>query len=349
MFKDTLFTASPMAYLCTLLLAAGLSGTALAAPEGYTVQTVASPNWFALEASIEAVNEATISAQTSGRIKTVAVDVNDYVSEGQVLITLRDKKQKAALERARAQVKQAQALSVDAQNKLKRSTAVFKQGGISKGSFDSIKAQAISSKAAVKASQALLKQAQEQFDYTRIRAPYAGIVKARHVQVGETVNPGSRLMTGLSLKQLRAVADIPQRFTPHLNQQKEFQIIHGKKIIRSNKAVLFPYADETSHSFKIRVEFNSQDSNLFPGMWVKLNVPMGEKNTLPVPLSAIMQKGELSSVYVLTPQGPKLRQVRLGQRLINTKGENMVNVLAGLRVGETVALNALDVLSAMGK
>jgi len=335
---------TPARALFGLVLSLGFSAGLLAQPESYTVQHVTSPNWFALEASIEAVNEATISAQTSGRIQSMAVDVNDYVSEGQVLIILRDKQQKAALDRASAQLKQAQALSDDAQKKLQRSTPVFKQGSISKGAYDSIKAQAVSAAAAVKASQALLKQAKEQFDYTRIRAPYAGIVKARHVQVGETVNPGSRLMTGLSLKQLRAVADIPQRFAPHLNNKKEFQIIHGQKVISSNKAVLFPYADETSHSFKIRVEFNSQDSNLFPGMWVKLNVPMGEKNTLPVPLSAVMQKGELSSVYVLTDNGPKLRQVRLGERL-----NDSVNILSGLRVGETVALNALTVLAKMGQ
>lgn len=337
-------------------MVASLSYAEQSQATGYVVTETQSINWFALEANIEAVNEATISAQTSGRIKAIMVDINDYVEKGQLLIQLRNKQQKAAFDRAQAQLKQAKALSSDAQSTLKRSEALFQQGGISKGRFDNIKAQAVSLAAAVKASQALLKQAKEQLDYTQIRAPYAGIVKNRHVRVGESVNPGKPVMTGLSLSQLRAVANIPQRFAPHLNKelQKQFQIIHGDQTIKAKKVVLFPYADKLSHSFKVRVEFdvpsnnqtktkNTNNQQLFPGMWVKLNIPMGSKTLMPIPKSAVMHKGELSSVYVLTEKGPKLRQIRLGE----TVGSEKINVLAGLRKGETIALDAYVALGNM--
>ena len=98
---------------------------------------------------------------------------------------------------------------------------------------------------------------------------------------------------------------------------------------------MFPYADANSHSFKVRVDINAEGSKLFPGMWVKLNIPMGEKKALLIPKTAVIQKGELSGVYVKTDTGFKLRQVRLGETR-----DNQINILAGLRDGETIATDA---------
>jgi len=293
------------------------------------------PNWYALEAKMEAVNESTLSAQTSGQIQSIAVDVNDYVQQGDIIIQLRDKQQRAALEQAEAGLSQAVASNTDAQSKLEQSTPLLAQGSISKGMFDTIRANSLSSAAAVVASKALLKQAKEQLSYTQIKAPYSGIVKSRLVQVGESVNPGTPLMVGLSLANLRAIADIPQRFAPNLGDKQLFQVVTQNKIIPAQKVTVFPYANTNSHSFKVRVDINAEGSQLFPGMWVKLNIPMGEKQALRVPKSAVMQKGELSSVYVKTDTGFKLRQVRLGETV-----NDDISILAGLRDGESIAMDA---------
>lgn len=300
-----------------------------------TVESKPYKNWFALEAQMEAVNEATISAQTSGRIQKIFFDVNDYVEQGALLIQLRDKQQRASFEQAEAGLAQANANNVDAQSKLEQSRPLFKQGSLSKGQMDTIEANAKSAQAAVIAAKALLKQAKEQLSYTQIRAPYSGIVKARLVEVGESVNPGTPVMTGLSLAKLRAIADIPQRFAPHLSDQQSFNVSYDGKSFEAEKVTVFPYADPNSHSFKVRVEINAEGSQLFPGMWVKLNVPMGERTTIQVPSSAIIQKGELSGVYVKTGSGYQLRQVRLGQ----TEGDQ-VEILAGLRNGDAIIEDA---------
>ena len=306
----------------------------------FTAQSQAYANWYALEAKMEAVNESTLSAQTSGRIQAINVDVNDYVAQGDIIIQLRDKQQRAAVEQAQAGLTQAKANNTDAQSKLEQSEPLYKQGSISKGQFDTIQANSQSAAAAVIASKALLKQAKEQLSYTQIRAPYSGIVKSRLVEVGESVNPGTPLMVGLSLAKLRAVADIPQRFAPNISDKENFQVVvpatNGQtKTIKAEKVTVFPYADANSHSFKVRVDINAEGSKLFPGMWVKLNVPMGEKVALRVPATAVMQQNELSSVYVNTQNGFKLRQVRVGETI-----GDQVSILAGLRNGEEIATDA---------
>mgnify|MGYP000001359276 FL=1 len=308
-----------------------------------TVQQKAVQNWFQIEARVEAVNQGTMSAQTSGRIQQVLFDVNDYVEKGALIVRLRDKQQQAAMKTAQAQLAQARAHHTDKDAQLKRSAPLLKQGSLSQGDFDSIKAQAISAAAAIKAAKAVLEQAQEQLSYTQIRAPYSGIVKTRHVEVGESVRPGTKLISGLSLDKLRAVAHIPQRLAPLLHKQTNlhegFKIVHLGQALEVQKVTLFPYADVNSHSFKARVQFSQgqQTSNnpLFPGMWVKLKLSMGETKVITVPKSAVMLRGELSTVFVGTQNGAKLRQVRLGQT-----HQDQIEVLAGLRVGERVYVDA---------
>jgi len=302
------------------------------------------PNWYALEARMEAVNEATISAQTSGRIQSIAFDVNDYVEKDSIIIQLKNTQQKAAMEQAQAGLKQAMAANQDAQSQLNRSTPLFQQGSVSQRQYDSIKAAAKSAAARVEAAQAQLAQAKEQLSYTQIRAPYSGIVKDRLVEVGESVNPGTPLMTGLSLAKLRAVADIPQRFSPHMSDQSQFKVVYqhqgSQTQLDAERVTLFPYADPNSHSFRVRVEVNAEGSHLFPGMWVKLHIPMGEIEALRVPKSSIVQKGDLSAVYIKTDNGFRLRQVRLG----NEHGEN-IDVLSGIRSGEEIAADPYSVMA----
>ena len=64
------------------------------------------------------------------------------------------------------------------------------------------------------AATARLEQAQEQLEYTEIRAPYSGIVTHRHVQVGEIASPGQPVMSGISLEELRVIVDVPQSVIP---------------------------------------------------------------------------------------------------------------------------------------
>lgn len=305
-----------------------------------TIEAIPTTQWFELEAIIEAVNQATISAQTSGRIKNIAFDVNDYVEQGQIVAELVDKEQRAALRQANAQVTQTQAQNKDAQLALERAEKLHKQGSVSQGQLDSTRAQAKSAAAAVKAALALRDRAQEQLSYTQIRAPYSGIVKNRHVEVGEMVNPGKPVMTGLSLSNLRAVADVPQRFAPQLKKQTDFQVLANDEVLPAEKVVVFPYADPRSHTFKVRVDINAEGKSIFPGMWVKLQIPTGNEDLMLIPTSAVIQKGELASVYVKRDNRYDLRQVRLGQRY-----DDQVEVLSGLRLGETIAAQGYKTLA----
>jgi RND family efflux transporter MFP subunit len=330
------------------VLSALLPATVLAA-DAKPLSAVSVPVYFDLEATLEAVHESTISAQTSGAIKVVHYDVNDQVEAGALLMEIDDTQQQAALQQARANLAQAQAQNEDAQVLLQRNERLYKQGTLSKGEMDSTTARAKSAAAAVKAAEAALTQAKEQLTYTKVRAPYSGLVKARHVEMGELVNPGQPLMTGLSLDKLRAVADAPQRIASQYRDASQISVQLENSSITPDSVVLYPYADASHHSVRLRANLPAgataaDNRPLYPGQWTKIRVQTGERQALLVPESAILRRSELTSVYVMDDGQPELRQVRTGSSY-----NGMIEILSGVRAGAQVVNDALAQLAAISK
>ncbi|MFK4754336.1 efflux RND transporter periplasmic adaptor subunit [Oceanobacter antarcticus] len=341
-----------------LMLSLGLTAL-LALPadalETRTLQTSQIPVFYDLEATLEAVNESTISAQTSGAIQAVHVDINDRVKKGTLLIEIDNTQQQAQLAQAEAQLAQAEAQNEDAQILLKRNQRLLKQGTISQGLFDSAEAQAKSTAAAVAAANANVRQARTQLSYTRVIAPYSGIVKARMVQVGELVNPGQPMMTGLALQPLRAVADLPQSIASHFQASRDqasqaataIQVLVGDQMtpISADKITLYPYADARYHSVRLRAELPADDNrHLYPGMWARVRLPAGAREGILIPQSAIVRHSEVTSVYILDGKQLKMRQVRLGN---SRNGE--AEVLAGLVAGDIIAIDGYAALAAIAQ
>ncbi len=283
---------------------------------------------------IEAVNQATVSAQTSGRIAELPFDVNDFVDAGAVVMRFTDTEQRAALTRAQAALEEARARLDEASQEFERVSNMFDNGTVSKARFDQAKANRDASQARLNAARSGVATANEQLEYTVVRAPYAGIVSKRHVQLGELVSPGQPLISGLSLQSLRVNVDVPQgMFHAVRTIGKAFVYVDDARIA-AESLTFFPVADAAANTFRVRVNLPDGAATLYPGMFVKVGFVVGETRRLLVPADAIVRRSELSGVYVVQGDAVALRQVRLGRSYGDT-----VEVLAGLDEGETVAVN----------
>lgn len=320
-----------------------------------TVELKATQQRVYLDARLEATNQSTISAQTSGIVEAINFDINDRVEAGQTLIVINNTQQKAGLSQAEANLAQAQAMNEDAQILMKRNRSLFNKKTLSQGELDSSIARAKSAAAAVLAAKAQVKQAQEQLSYTKIVAPYSGIVSQRMVELGELVNPGQPLMTGFSAQPLRASTSIPQNLVAKLEQNSQnaktqITVKSQGQHFAIDSFTLFPFADSRYSSVQARLdlakfEINQASAGLIPGAWVKVALPIGESKAISVPQSAIIQQGEVASTYVINKnQQLKLRYVRLGASLDKTATNlesPQVIVLSGLNHGDVIAVNAL--------
>jgi RND family efflux transporter MFP subunit len=292
----------------------------------------AAPRERVWDGRIEAVNQATVSAQTSGRIAELPFDVNDFVDAGAVVMRFTDTEQRAALERANAALAEGQARLEQAQQEFGRVSNMFENATVSQARFDQAKANRDAAQARLDAARSGVKTAQEQLEYTVVRAPYAGIVSERYVELGEVVNPGQPLISGLSLQSLRVNVDVPQSmFHAVRTIGKAFVYVDDERIA-ADSLTFFPVADAAANTFQVRVNLPDGAATLYPGMFVKVGFVVGETKRLLVPAQAVVRRSELSGVYVADDDDVALRQVQLGR-----KYGDSVEVLAGLSAGERVA------------
>ena len=170
------------------------------------------PERIDFDGVVEAVNQATISAQTTGRVVEINFDVDDFVPQGSVIMRLRDNEQRSQFNAAEAGLSEAEAILVKAKAEHKRISELYEKQLISKAALDQAIADLASSEQRFKAAEAKQRQAKEQLDYTVITAPYGGIVVARHIELGEMAKVGQPLMTGFAIDDMRVTAAVPQDY-----------------------------------------------------------------------------------------------------------------------------------------
>jgi RND family efflux transporter MFP subunit len=294
---------------------------------------------ISFDGMIEAVNRATVAAQTSGRVLELPYDVGDYVERGSVIVRLRNTEQRARADSASAALTDARARLAEAQLTHDRIKDVFEKNMVAKATYDKALADLQSAQARVEAAASAAKEASEGLEYTTIRAPYSGIVVARHIEVGEIAAVGKPLMTGLSLEELRAVVDIPQEHIGPLRKHRSARVIlPGGESLTAGQLRMPPAADPSTQSFRVQVTLPKGDHGVFPGTLVKVAFVSGEETQLLVPAPAVVRRGEITGVYVENERGLiSFRYVRTGTPTAN----GMVPVVAGLTAGEKIAVDPI--------
>lgn len=311
--------------------------TAVPSLETIVVEPEHAPIERRLDGVIEAVNQGTVAAQTSGRVAEILYDVNDFVPAGAVIMRLRSTEQRAGLTEAQAALSEATAREAEAQTRYQRISDMYQRKVVPKATLDEATANREAAVARLNAARAGLESAREGVAYTEIRAPYAGVVTKRLVQVGETVSPGTPLMSGLSLQFLRVTVDVPQSIVDQVRRIKQGAVYIADRRIEATRVTIFPEASSPSSTFRARLELPENATDLYPGMFVKVGFVTGEANRLLVPVRSIVERSEVTAVYVVDSSGrTSMRQIRLGDRF-----GDRAEVLSGLAAGDRVAVDPL--------
>lgn len=339
--------------LTALLLPAALALSACGSEQPASMRPVAPPlqthavqagtdaGGSAWDGVVEAVQWADLSAQTAGRVTAVNVDVDDRVARGDVLLRITAFEQQAGANAARAQLRAANAAAGEAESNYRRFASLASQQYVSRAQLDQARAARDSAVAARDAARAQLAEAGQQAEYTVVRAPFAGIVSSRSVEPGETVAPGQPLMAVYAPGALRMEVQVPQSVADEVRAAGRAQVVLGDgRRIEAAKVTVFPAADAATHSVGVRVLLPALEDAPPPGATAKVVFPIAGASAatrtpiLRIPAAALVQRGEVTAVYVQSGDRVLLRQVRLGRRTGND-----VEVIAGLKAGERIALD----------
>jgi len=321
---------------CALLAVAMTAGAAeqlATAPVQYreVAQT------YSADGIVEAVRQSTVSAQIGGRVKEILFDVGDTVKKGQLILRIDEREAAQVLAGSQAQVMQAQASMQNAKANYERAKQLFAQKFISQAGLDKAQADYQVALAQAAASSAGAGQAGIAHGYTSVIAPYGGVVAARLVEVGGMVMPGKPLMTGFDPSEMRVIVSVPQYKLADIGRRPEVTVEAPslQRWIDAASVTVQPLADARTHSTQVRVNLPANEPGVYPGMFVRTHFVIGKVKKLVIPAEAVLRRSEVIAVYVVDDKGgAKLRQIRVGE----VSGEGLVEVLAGLKSGEKVAL-----------
>ena len=308
---------------------------------------------YSAEAVIEAVRQSTVSAQISGRIVELRFDVGDYVKKGDVIVRIDERAAGQALAASEAQVREADAAARNARVQYERSRQLLAQKFISQAALDKAEADNKQAQARLSAMLAGAGQAATERSFATIVAPYSGVVAARHVELGEMAVPGKPLMTGFDPSTLRAVANVPQAQVAAIMASGRARIevpspgfSSPSRWIDVRQVTVVPSADPRTHTTRVRLELPEDARGIYPGVFARAHFAIGRAPRLLAPREAVFQRSEVTGVYVIDDKGaPRLRQIRLG----TAGGERTVEVLAGLKPGERVALEPIKAGMSAGR
>jgi RND family efflux transporter MFP subunit len=346
-----------------LLASSGCSSEkreALPAPEtvrdvqSAVVQRTSVPAYYEAVGTVRPIQSAQVAAQTMGNIVRMNVREGDRVSKGQVLAIIDDSQTKAGLDRAIAgqnaaqqEIAAANAEYALAESTLKRYQVLYDRKSVSPHEFDEVKTRYEAAKARKElalagdaGAEAAVSQARTSLGYTQVRAPFSGTVIAKMAETGNLAAPGAPLYTleDVSMFRLEATVDESGMGTVRLGESVAVTLdAIGGKSFTGKVVEIVPAADPVSRSFVVKVQL-PKDSAIRSGVFGRAGFPVGTREGLPIPNTAVVKRGSMQAVYVLGPDEiASLRYVTLG-----TRADNTVEVLSGLESGERIVTNPGD-------
>jgi RND family efflux transporter MFP subunit len=277
--------------------------------------------------TVQAKLHATLEAKLSGRIDKMPVLLGQAVKAGQLVARLDAAEIKARMEQAEAGLQQAE-------RDWKRTSALFDQQAATRSDYDAADSRYRVAKAAVAEAQAMM-------GYVEILAPFDGVVTKKWADVGDLATPGKPLIGIEDPSMLQLEADVPDAIALRIQQNARLavQVDSLKGELAGTVMEIAPTADPASRTLRVKLDL-PRTAGLRSGQFARLVVPVGESNSVRVPTSAVVVRGQLEILFVVTNQRAQLHLVKTGR----TIGDE-VEILAGLNSGESVVVGGAALLT----
>jgi membrane fusion protein (multidrug efflux system) len=307
-------------------------------PEAVTTTVARSEQWPAtLESigSVVAVQGVTVSADLPGIVGRIAFESGARVRAGDPLVQLDASQERAQLAAAESERRLA-ALN------LERMESLRSKGVVSQAELDRMRAESLQAEARVTEIAAAI-------DRKRIRAPFAGTLGIRQVNLGQYLDAGAPVVSLQALDPIHVDFSVPQADLGRLRVGAEVRVtaegMAGGEVagrITAFDAVV----DESTRNVQVQATFDNPDGRLRPGMFVDARVLLGGgAEVVSLPASAVNYAPYGDSVYVVEeiagPTGQKYLGVR--QQIVRLGGArgDQVAVLSGLKPGEQVVTSGV--------
>lgn len=324
------------------------------------VQMREARQWYEAVGTVRPKTETRIEARVTGQVLDVKVSPGDRVAKGMLLVALDSRQMTSRLEQAKQALTTARAGREQARHSLEGAQAGLKQAQanyrrvktyyesqaataqdleVAESTFRQAEAEVKRAKEGLAATEAgilqaraVVKESRISLEYSRILAPENGVVLKRFVEPGDLALPGKPLVAMRTTGALRLEAHVREGLISRVNPGSELaaSIDTLGKTVKATVEEIVPYADPASRTFLVKAAIPPVEG-LYPGMFGKLRVPVGQRRIVMVPDAAVRRVGQLTLVHVKTGDGWQTRYVKTGIHL-----DDAVEILSGLDGTETI-------------
>ncbi len=295
------------------------------------------PRYLTVTGSTRANEESNIAADASGKVVQVLVERGQTVRAGAVIATIDARSAVLGVAAAEAQSKLAQSQLDQARRECERVHHLLDTGAISQADFDRQNAQCTEQQWSAAAAQAQQRSATKLLGDTRIRAPFDGIIGERLVNVGQYVEPSTKVASIYAPDPLRLQLTVPESNLGSIKQDMTLTFTvaaFADERFPARVKFISPNVRESSRDLVVEAVAPNAAGRLRPGMFAVARLELSEEPNAVVPTAAVSREDAEARVFVVSPE--KQVQERLVQ-LGETSGD-FVAVLGGVRAGEAVVV-----------
>lgn len=312
-------------------------------------QTAQSAGDLTLPANLRAFNTAPIYARSNGYVRRWLVDIGEPVRRGQLLAIIEAPEVDEQLAAARADLKTALANENLARTSAQRWQALLAKDAVSQQETDERKGELAARTAVSDAARANVARILALKGFTRLIAPFDGVVTTRSVEVGALVSSGNSAATPLftvaNVHRIRGYVQIPQAYAGQVRSGMQVKLVLPDYPGRSFDATLTGTAgavDPRSGTMLVQVQAENPDRALRPGSYAQATFPLdGASNRLTLPPSALVINDSGTRIALLGPGGKAvLHPVKLGR----DRG-TVVEIETGLKADDRVINNPPESLA----
>ena len=307
----------------------------LYAQEVHTVHKGIYSLYFKNDGQVEATYHAMLSAQTTGIATYVAYDVGDVFKKGNVLLTISSLRQFANVEEARLDLENAVLDTNEKRVKYERLKALDEKKLAKDEDMTAAKTAYNISEKTVILKRNKLSRLKELYSYTKIIAPFSGVIKKRFVHRAEKVSLGSDLFEIYNENYLRVFVSVPESLIKKIKENHEvFVTTCGKDYsIDFKNVTVFPSSHNYSYTIRIKVPKNIRHE-FHDGNFVDVRFKIGSKESIYIDKSYVHQEYETPIVYMKHNDKIYRQFVRLGD-----SSENSIEITSGINDGDVIVEN----------
>ena len=287
--------------------------------------------------------ESPIAARASGYLTSWTKDIGAPVKKGELLAQISSPEVEQQLAQAIASRQQTVSSMNLAKATLDRWKGLLEQRAVSQQEYDERRSAYEQAAATLASVDANIQRLKELLSFTRVVAPFDGVITKRNVNIGDLIDANSAkpLFVLTQSTALRAYVYVPQAYSKGVQVGQKVNITQAElpgQVFRGTVTRTAKAIDPVSRSLQVEVGVDNGSGQLLPGAYVQVEMPLAQHNGLTIPVNTLLMRGEGPRVAVVDDKGRvKLLPVELGKDF-----GMKIEVLSGVTVDERVVLNPPD-------